>query len=88
MGGDHQPLGQLWVSTFVQRNPQVASVLVKKPRAVRADAASPQQVEAFLEVYEQVREEKGISIEAIRKSRIFRSWIGVEGLGTAPQSAM
>ena len=55
MNGDTQPLGRLWVSHFIKRQPRIASIIGKKLDAQRADAATPEQVRAFLELFERTR---------------------------------
>jgi hypothetical protein len=52
MNGDDKPIGKLWLLHFIKRNPRVASVIGKKLEAPRATAASPEQIGAFLELFE------------------------------------
>jgi hypothetical protein len=52
MGGDHKPFGQRWISNFIQRNPQVASVVGRNIDVSRAKAATPKKFQAFLEPFE------------------------------------
>ena len=56
MNGDDAPLGQLWVSNFLQRNPRVHSIVGRSIDAVRAKAADPQLIRAFLELFEQTQQ--------------------------------
>lgn len=65
MNGDQQPVGKLWLSHFVRRNPRVSSVVGRKLEAPRAEAATPEQVRAFLELFEQTRQRLGIQLEDI-----------------------
>jgi hypothetical protein len=65
MNGDNTPLGQLWLSHFINRNPRVASIIGRKLEASRAEAATPQQIRAFLQLFEQVRIRLGIHTEDI-----------------------
>lgn len=67
MNGDHKPLGKDWLSKFISRNPRVASVLGRKTNVARTQAASPELVRAFLELFEGVRKQLGIRIEDIQK---------------------
>jgi hypothetical protein len=55
MNGDHQPVGKLWISHFIKRQPRIASVIGRKLETQRADAATPAQVRAFLELFERTR---------------------------------
>jgi hypothetical protein len=56
MNGDNQPVGKLWLSHFIKRQPRVASVIGRKIDAQRVEAATPDQLRAFLELYEQTRQ--------------------------------
>jgi hypothetical protein len=66
MGGDTRPLGQLWMSHFIKRNPRVKSVIGRKLQACCAEAATPEQISAFLETVGRVRTSIGIRVEDIR----------------------
>ena len=63
MNGDPKPLGQRWLLHFINRNPRVASVIGRKLEASRAEAATPQQIRAFIELFERVRIQLGIPVE-------------------------
>jgi hypothetical protein len=63
MNGDAQPVGKLWVSHFIKRQPRVASVIGRKIDAQRVEASTSDQLRAFLEHYEQTRERLGIQAE-------------------------
>jgi hypothetical protein len=52
MNGDQRPVGKLWLVHFIKRNPRVASVIGRKLEALRAEAASLEQIRAFLELFE------------------------------------
>lgn len=65
INGDHDPLGRTWVSNFLSRQPRVASVVGRSIDALRAEAASPAQILAFLELFNRVRIELGIRVEDI-----------------------
>ena len=65
MNGDHKPIGKHWIAAFLKRNPRVASVIGRKIEAARAEGATPAQIRAFLELYEQLRVELGIQAEDI-----------------------
>jgi hypothetical protein len=65
MNGDQNPIGKLWLSHFVKRNPRVASIVGRKLEAPRATAASPEQIRAFLELFERTRQRLGIQIRDI-----------------------
>ena len=63
MNGDEQPVGKLWLSHFIKRQPRVASVVGRKIEAQRVEAATPDQLRAFLELYEQTRQRLSILVE-------------------------
>jgi hypothetical protein len=63
MNGDNQPVGKLWISHFIRRQPRIALVVGRKLEAQRADVATPEQVRAFLELYEQTRRRLNIQTE-------------------------
>ena len=65
MNGDYQPLGQLWVSHFVARNPRVASIVGRKIESARTTGANYETVKAFLELFERTRIELGIQYKDI-----------------------
>jgi hypothetical protein len=65
MNGDHEPLGQLWISNFLSRQPRVASIIGRSIEAPRAEAASPAKIRAFLELFERTRIELNIRLEDI-----------------------
>jgi hypothetical protein len=65
MNGDQNPVGKLWVSHFLHRNPRVASVVGRKIEAQRAEAATPEQVRAFLERFEATRRRLNIPMEDV-----------------------
>ncbi|XP_014550041.1 hypothetical protein COCVIDRAFT_116704 [Bipolaris victoriae FI3] len=65
MNGDYQPLGQLWVSHFVTRNPRVASIVGRKIKSARTTGANYETVKAFLELFKRTRIELGIQYEDI-----------------------
>jgi hypothetical protein len=58
--GDTQPLGKLWVSSFLRRNPDVDTLIGRKLEAARADAATPEAIQEFFERYERLRQYYGI----------------------------
>lgn len=66
MNGDHEPLGKLWISNFLSRQPRVASIVGRSTEAPRAEAASPAKIRAFLELFERIRIELNIRLEDIR----------------------
>ena len=65
MNGDHQPLGQLWVRNFLQRNERVHSIVGRSIEAARAEAATPAIIREFLELFESTRRRLNIPPEAI-----------------------
>ena len=65
MNGDSQPVGKLWISHFLRRQPRVASIVGRKLEAQRAEAATPEQVRVFLELYERTRQRLNIRTENI-----------------------
>jgi hypothetical protein len=68
MNGDSQPIGKLWISHFIKRQPRVASVIGRKLEVQRADAATPAQVRAFLELFERTRIRLNIRTEDMDKT--------------------
>ena len=65
MNHDHNPLGEEWVSQFLSRQPRVASIVGRSIETLRAQAASPAVIRAFLELFERTRIELGIHYEDI-----------------------
>ncbi|KAJ8115538.1 hypothetical protein OPT61_g2826 [Boeremia exigua] len=65
MNGDYEPLGQLWVPHFINRNPRVASIVGRTIGSARSTAASYETIRAFLELFERTRVELGIHYEDI-----------------------
>ena len=65
MNGDQAPLGKLWVGHFIKRNLRVALIIGRKLEALRAEAATPAQVQAFLELFERTRLRLNIQLENI-----------------------
>jgi hypothetical protein len=65
MNGDHERLGQLWISNFLSRQPRVTSIVGRPIEAPRAEAASPAKIRAFLELFERTRIELNIRLEDI-----------------------
>ena len=63
MNGDDQPVGKLWISHLLRRQPRIASVVGRKLEAQRADAATPEQIRAFLEHYKQIKQRLNIRTE-------------------------
>jgi hypothetical protein len=63
MNGDDQPVGKHWLSYFIHRQPRIASVVGRKLEAQRADAATPEQIRAFLEHYKQIKQRLNIRTE-------------------------
>jgi hypothetical protein len=65
MNGDYEPLGHNWVSSFLQRNPRVHSVVGRSIEASRAEAASLELIRTFLELVEATRLRLGIQLHDI-----------------------
>jgi hypothetical protein len=65
MNGDHDPLGQLWITHFLTRQPRVASIVGRSIEAARAEAATPELIRAFIELFERTRVELNIRMEDI-----------------------
>ncbi len=63
MNGDFNPLGIEWISQFLSRQPRVASIVGRSIEAPRAQAANPDVIRAFLELFERTRIELGIQYE-------------------------
>ncbi|KAI0999312.1 hypothetical protein K3495_g8884 [Podosphaera aphanis] len=53
--GDHEPLGKRWLQHFIARNPSVSSMVGRKTESLRASAANPDNIRAFLELFERTR---------------------------------
>jgi hypothetical protein len=70
MNGDNNPVGKLWISHFIKRQPRVASIIGRMLEVQRADAATPAQVQAFLELFERTRIRLNIRTEDIRAGRL------------------
>ena len=66
MNRDHRPLGRHWVPHFIQRNPRVASVIGRKLETRRAEPASPDQIRAFIQLFDEVKRRLNIRTEDIR----------------------
>jgi hypothetical protein len=58
--GDNTPVGKGWISGFKRRNPRVKTVIGRRIEAPRAEAASPELIRAFLELFEATRVRLGI----------------------------
>ncbi|KAI0998739.1 hypothetical protein K3495_g9457 [Podosphaera aphanis] len=63
--GDRNPLGKIWIPHFLKRNPRVASMVGRKIEAIRANAADPQQLRAFIEKFEHTRKRLNVATEDI-----------------------
>lgn len=48
LNGDQIPLGQLWVTNYLRRHPELASRVGRKPEAQRTEAETPEEINAFL----------------------------------------
>ena len=47
--GDTDSLDKRWISSFIQRNPRVASIVGKKMETCRIDNATSEQLQAFFD---------------------------------------
>ena len=65
INGDNQPIGKLWLTHFIKRQPRIASVIGRKIDAHRVEAATPDQLRAFLELYEETRQRLNIQTDNI-----------------------
>ncbi len=65
MNGGTELLGVKWIQNFLKRNLRVASVVGRKIEAARADAASAEQVRAWMELFEATRTRYSIPHEHI-----------------------
>jgi hypothetical protein len=65
LGGDHEPLGQQWISSFLTRQPRVASIVGRSIKASRAEAATPDQILAFLKLFYRTQIKLNIRVEDI-----------------------
>jgi hypothetical protein len=77
MNGEQTSVGKQWLSHFLKRNPRVASVVGRKLEAARAKAATPTQIQAFLELYEATRQRLNIRQEDIYNINETRLALGV-----------
>ncbi|KAI1001494.1 hypothetical protein K3495_g6698 [Podosphaera aphanis] len=50
-GGDHNPLGKGWISSFLKRNKKISLVVGRKIDARRASAATPENLNAFFDLF-------------------------------------
>ena len=48
---DFTPLGNAWISQFLSRQPRVASIVSQLIKALRAQAASLEVIQVFLELF-------------------------------------
>lgn len=58
--GDLQPLGHKWVSHFKERNPRVATVIGRRIEASRIKGTSPEQLQAFFDLFQRVQAQYNI----------------------------
>jgi hypothetical protein len=65
MNGDHDPLGQLWITHFLTRQPHVASIVGRSIEAACAEAATPELIREFIALFERTRVELNIRMEDI-----------------------
>jgi hypothetical protein len=65
MNGDENLIGKAWISGFKRRNPRVASMIGRRIEAPRAEAATSDEIRAFLELFERTRIRLGIRVEDI-----------------------
>ena len=63
MNGDYEPVGQLWVLHFINRNSRVASLVGRTIGGACSTAANYETIRAFLELFERTRIELGIQYE-------------------------
>ncbi|KAI0999960.1 hypothetical protein K3495_g8237 [Podosphaera aphanis] len=63
--GDRNPLGKILIPHFLKRNPRVTSMLGRKIEAVRAKAADPQLLTAFIQKFEHTRKRLNVATEDI-----------------------
>jgi len=99
MNGDLQPVGQLWIPHFVRRNPRVASIIGRKLAAERASAATPEQIRAFLELVEEMRQrfnipyddvynmdETGVALGVCTNTRVLASSLKIKAYIKSPEN--
>jgi hypothetical protein len=65
LGGDHDPLGQRWLQSFLARQPRVSSIVGRSIEAARAQAVSPAMIQTFLELFERTRIRLNIQLSDI-----------------------
>ncbi|KAI1000249.1 hypothetical protein K3495_g7947 [Podosphaera aphanis] len=63
--GDHEPLGKRWLQHFIARNPSVSSMVSRKIDSLRASPANPDNIRAFLELFERTRTQLRVHQEDI-----------------------
>ncbi|KAI1000742.1 hypothetical protein K3495_g7460 [Podosphaera aphanis] len=84
--GDHNPLGKGWISSFLNRNKRISSVVGRKIDASRASAATPENLNAFFDLFRRTcdrlhvptediwnMEETGIALEVCSNSQVLAS---------------
>ncbi|KAI1003024.1 hypothetical protein K3495_g5178, partial [Podosphaera aphanis] len=49
--GNHNPLGKGWISSFLKQNKKISPVVGKKIDASRASAATPENLNAFFDLF-------------------------------------
>ncbi|KAG9186427.1 hypothetical protein G6011_02983 [Alternaria panax] len=77
MNNDHDPLGHLWVTNFLRRNPRVHSTVGRLIEASRTQAATPELIRDFLELFERTRLRLNIPPKAIWNMNETRLALGV-----------
>ena len=65
MNGDANPLGKKWISSFLQRNPRVASVVGQKIEACQIDGTTPEQLRAFFNLFQRTQHHLQVSTQNI-----------------------
>jgi hypothetical protein len=59
--GDDRPLGHNWMAGFFRRNPRVHTIVGRSLEAARAEAANPDVICEWLELFERQRVEYNVS---------------------------
>jgi hypothetical protein len=61
--GDTKPLGKKWITHFIGRHPEIASIIGKKIEALRIQSATREAIQEFLDRFKAITEEFGIVVD-------------------------
>ncbi len=63
--GDHQPLGKRWITSFLIRHPHGSFLVSRSIEVARAEAATPEVIHGFLDLFYRTRTKLGIRDENV-----------------------